>query len=94
MRMIGLQDFNVSRMILIAAARYAAIAPMVRTARLAGTMIRGLRMVGVQVARKCRSHGAEKRHENLKHGLDTSLHLHSYSTLSICGMGRNLLSAG
>ena len=51
-------------------------------------------MIGVKVARKSGSHGAEKRHDNLEHRLDTDPHFNSYSTLSICSVGRNLLSAG
>jgi hypothetical protein len=92
--MIGLQDFDVSRVVFIAAAGNTAVAARVRAARLPGIVMRGRGMIGVKVARKSGSHGAEKRHDSLEHRLDTNPHFNSYSTLSICSVGRNLLSAG
>lgn len=72
--MIGLQDFDVSRVVLIVAARNTAIPAILGAARLTGTVLRGRRMTGIKVARKSGSHGAEQRHEDLEHRMDTDLH--------------------
>lgn len=83
--MIGLQNFDVGRMILMTAARDTAATPMLRSARVTRAVMGNGRMMRVQVARKTGSHGAEKRHENLEHRLDTCLHLTHLNSNDLCG---------